>query len=139
MCETSETATLEPASKDQKDHSFVVLCSSGFEAPQRMRSALMFATLAASAEMDTILYCVQGAVEVMVKGAIEEHEVPEPGSPTLKDRLEEAMALGVKVQCCTQTMKNKKIETKDLVEGVEPAGAMSLINIATDAQGTLSF
>jgi hypothetical protein len=36
-------------------------------------------------------------------------------------------------------MKNKKIETADLVDGVEPAGAMSLISIATAAQGILSF
>jgi predicted peroxiredoxin len=99
----------------------------------------MFASLAASAEMDTILYCVQGAVEVMAKGAIEKNEKVEPGSPTLKDRLEEALELGVKVQTCTQTMKNKKIETADLVDGVEPAGAMSLISIATAAQGILSF
>ncbi len=123
----------------EKAEAYVVLCVSGFDAPHRMRSALMFASLAASAEMPTVLYCVQNAVEVMVKGAIEKNEKPEPGAPTMVDRLEEAMALGVQIQCCTQTMKNKGINTEDLIEGVEPAGAMSLIDLTTKATGSISF
>lgn len=118
---------------------YIVLCSSGFDAPQRMRSALMFASLAASSEMHTVLYCVQNAVSVMVKGAIAQNEKPEPGTPNLRERLEEAMALGVHIQCCTQTMKNKGIEREDLLEGVEPAGAMSLINLTSKATGSICF
>lgn len=104
-----------------------------------MRSALMFASLSASADMETVVYCVQNAVDVMVKGAVEKNENPEPKTPSLKQRLEEAAALGVKIQCCTQTMKNKGIEAGDLIEGVEPAGAMSLIDLTTKARGTICF
>ena len=118
---------------------FIVLCSSGFENIPRMRSALMFAALAASAEYRTILYCVQNAVEVMVKGAIEKQEKPQPGVPTLRQRLDEAMEMGVKIQCCTQTMANKKILEKDLLPGVKPAGAMSLITLTSQAAGSLCF
>jgi hypothetical protein len=39
----------------------------------------------------------------------------------------------------TQTMANKKILPADLVEGVVPAGAMSLIALTTRAKGTISF
>lgn len=118
---------------------YIVLCASGFDFPQKMRSALMFASLAASAELHTVLYCVQNAVDVMVEGSIAKHETPEPGSPTLLNRLEEAMALGVHIQCCTQTMKNRNIESKDLIEGVEPAGAMSLIDLTCKAKGSICF
>ena len=118
---------------------YIVLCASGFDNVARMRSALMFAMLAASAELDTVVYCVQSAVDVMVKGAIEKHEKPEPGAPTLTERLEEAQALGVRIQCCTQSMKNKGIKTEDLLDGVEPAGAMSLIDLTTKARGTICF
>lgn len=123
----------------ERENLYVVMCASGFDNPQRMRSALMFASLAASADMEAVLYCVQNGVDVMIKGAIEKHETPEPGSPTLLDRLHEAMAMGVRIQCCTQTMKNRKIDPADLIEGVEPAGAMSLINLTTRAKGTISF
>ena len=99
----------------------------------------MFATLAASAEYRTILYCVQEAVDVMVRGAIEQREKPQPNVPTLRQRLDEAMEMGVEIQCCTQTMSNKNIPEKDLLPGVKPAGAMSLIHLTSQAAGSLCF
>lgn len=91
---------------------FVVLCASGFDNIQRARSALMFATLASSANYRTILYCIQDAVDIMVKGAIEKKEKPQPGVPTLSQRLKEAMEMGVEIQCCSQTMANKRLTRK---------------------------
>lgn len=118
---------------------FIILCASGFENIPRVRSALMFATLAASADYRAILYCVQTAVDVMVKGAIEKLEKPQPNVPTLRQRLDEAMEMGVEVQCCTQTMVNNKIMEEDLLPGVKPAGAMSLITLTSRAAGSLCF
>ncbi len=128
----------EQGTKDVEDL-FIVLCASGFESIARARSALMFATLAASANYKAILYCIQNAVDVMVKGAIEKNEVPQPGVPTLFQRLSEAMEIGVDVQCCSQTMANKKITGQDLIPGVSAAGAMNLIALASKAKGTLCF
>jgi len=118
---------------------YVVVCASGFENEERVRSALMFASLAASADYQTILYCIQGAAEVMVKGAIAARETPRPGLPSIAQRLKEALEMGVAIQCCTQTMANKGISPADLVDGVTPAGAMSLITLTTRAAGTISF
>ncbi len=117
---------------------YIVLCASGFDNIPRVRSALMFATLAASAELRTILYCIQDAVDVMVKGNIEKHEPPGSG-PSIAGRLQEAVEYGVEIQCCTQTMANKGIEEHDLVEGAKPAGAMKLIDLTTRAKGAISF
>ncbi len=122
-----------------EDGIFNVLCTSGFENVPSARSALMFATLAASANYKTILFCLQGAVDIMVKGAIEKNEKPQPGVPTLKQRLAEAMEMGVEIQCCSQTMVNKKLTEENLVPGIKIAGAMSLITLATRAKGTICF
>ncbi len=124
--------------KESKDI-FVVLCASGFENIARARSALMFATLAATANYRAILYCIQNAVDIMVKGAIEKNENPKQGVPSLALRLEEAMEAGVEIQCCTQTMANKKIMEEDLIPGVNPAGAMNLIVLTTQSKGVISF
>ncbi|MHB8845827.1 MAG: DsrE family protein [Nitrospirota bacterium] len=118
---------------------FIVLCASGFESPARVRSALMFASLAASADHRTILYCIQNAVDIMVKGSVENLERAENGSPTILQRLREALEMGVEIQCCTQTMSNKNITPGDLLPGVTPAGAMSLIDLASHAKGSLCF
>jgi predicted peroxiredoxin len=118
---------------------FIILCASGFENVPRVRSALMFATLAASANYRAVMYCIQAAVDVMVKGAIEKQEKPQPNVPTLRQRLDEAMEMGVEIQCCTQTMANMNITEKDLLPGVKPAGAMSLITLTSRAAGSLCF
>lgn len=118
---------------------FIILSASGFDSIARARSALMFATLAASANYQTVLYCIQSAVDILVKGAIEKNEVPQPGVPTLFQRLTEAMEMGVEIQCCSQTMANKKIAEEDLLPGVKVAGAMNLITLASKAHGALSF
>jgi predicted peroxiredoxin len=85
------------------------------------------------------MYCIQAAVDVMVKGAIEKQEKPQPNVPTLRQRLDEAMEMGVEIQCCTQTMANMNITEKDLLPGVKPAGAMSLITLTSRAAGSLCF
>lgn len=127
------------SAENKNEDLFVVLCASGFDRAANARSALMFATLAASANYRTILFCVQNAVDVMVKGAIEKNETPVPGAPTLAQRLREAMEMGVEIQCCSQTMDNKRLTENDLLTGIKVAGAMNLIALATRAKGTLSF
>jgi len=138
MQATTDHASTKPAEKCQRDL-FIVLCASGFENIARARSALMFAALAASADYRTVLYCIQNAVDIMVKGGIEEQEKPQPGVPTLRQRLDEALEMGVEIQCCTQTMANKIIREDDLIAGVKAAGAMSLIEMTSRANGSLSF
>ncbi len=123
----------------ETENLYVVLCASGFDNPLRMRSALMFASLAAASSFNAVLYCIQGAVDVMVRGAIEKHEAAVPGEPSLAQRLAEALSMGVTVQCCSQTMANKRISPDDLIGGVEAAGAMTLIDLSTRAKGTISF
>lgn len=135
-----KTHEVREASAGKKvQETFIVLCASGFNNIARARSALMFATLAASADFKTVLFCVQDGVDFLVKGAIEKNEVPRPGVPTLARRLQEALEMGVEIQSCSQTMQNRKITVEDLVPGVTVAGAMNLIVLASSAKGTLSF
>lgn len=139
MVTTAKALEMKDPGKQDLDELFIVLSASGFSSIARARSALMFATLAASANYRTVLYCIQDAVDVLVKGAIEKNEVPKPGVPTLTQRLGEAMEMGVEIQCCSQSMANKKITEQDLISGVKIAGAMNLITLASKAKGTLSF
>lgn len=136
---TLSQAAADTACGTAEQNLYIVLCASGFENEDRVRSALMFSALAASADYRTVLYCIQNAVDVMVKGALEQCKKAQPGVPTILQRLREALDMGVEIQCCTQTMMNRKIAAEDLIAGVKPAGAMSLINLTTKAKGTLSF
>lgn len=121
------------------DDLFVVVCSSGFDDPKRVRSALMFAMLAASTFQRTVLYCVQDAVELMVRSAKAMREQGAAEGPTIEQRLNEAMQMGVEVQCCSQAMVNRDIKSEDLIEGADQVGGMSLIDLASRANGSLCF
>jgi len=99
----------------------------------------MFATLAASADYKPVLFCIQSAVDILTKGSIEKHEKPKPGVPTLAQRLNEALEMGVEIQCCSQSMANKKVTEDNLIPGVKAAGAMNLLVLSTKARGTLCF
>lgn len=118
---------------------FVVLCSSGFENAEAVRSALMFATLAALSDHRSVLFCIQNAVDVMVKGAVEKSEPPSPGAPRIARRLTEAREAGVEILCCSQTVANKGLSEDDFIEGVRIAGAMELIEMSDRAETVLSF
>ena len=138
MAEMSSLDKGNPINEQSKPL-FVVTCVSGFETIANARSAFMFAALAAAADFRTILFCTQSGVDLMVKGAIEKNESAKPGAPTLAKRVEEALEMGVEIQCCSQAMDNKKLTAEDLIPAVEVAGAMSLIEIVTNAKGTLCF
>ncbi len=138
MTTTKDLDGSKSKDKDVEDP-FIVLCTSGFEKIANARSALMFASLAAAANRNTILFCIQNGVDIMVTGAIQKNEKPQPGVPTLAQRLEEAFEMGVEIQCCTQTMANKKIAEDDLIPRVKAAGAMNLIDLTINASGTLCF
>ncbi len=125
----------EATAKPQK---FLVMLSSGLNTPQFARSALMFATIAASMGWETYLYCAQDGVEAMVKGAAEK-DVVAPGLPSLKQRLLEALEAGVKIQVCSTSVQNRKLKKEDLIPEVEIAGGAVLIEHATESAGTLSF
>ena len=118
---------------------FIVVCASGFENSARARSALMFAALAATGGYRTVLYCIQNAVDIMVRGSVEKNERLQPGVPSLAQRLNEALEAGVEIHCCTQTMANKNLTEVDLIDGARAEGAMNLIVLAAQARGTISF
>lgn len=118
---------------------FCVQLASGAADPGRVKSALMFATLAAHSGCDTVLYCVQDGADTVVKGKIREEGKLSPGSPTFEQRLEEAREAGVRFQICGQVAKNRNLTEKDLIEGCEILGGVHLISYALDYDGMLFF
>ncbi|HSB32408.1 MAG TPA: DsrE family protein, partial [Candidatus Sulfobium mesophilum] len=105
----------------------------------KVKSALMFATLAQYSGCDTVVYCVQDGADTVVKGAIKEKGTLPPSVPTFEQRLAEALAAGVKFQLCDQVAKNRNLAKEDLIEGTEIAGGIQLIIYALEYDGMLFF
>ena len=118
---------------------FAVQLSTGAKDVGKVKSALMFSTLAQLSGCDTIIYCVQDGADAVVKGRIREEGKLPRGIPTFEQRLSEALAAGVKLQLCGQVAQNQGIRKEDLVEGAEIVGGINLISYALDFDGMLFF
>ena len=118
---------------------FCVQLSTGVRDVGKVRSALMFATLARLSDCDTVLYCVQDGADAVVKGRIREEGTLPPGVPTYEQRLAEARAAGVRFQLCGEAARARNLKQEDLVEGTEITGGIHLITYALEYDGMLFF
>ncbi len=116
----------------------VIVILSGMDESRKVRSGFMFAGISAAMGFETTVYCVQDGVDAVVKEILD-REVIEEGQPTVRQRLNEALAQGVKILVCENAVKNKKLKQEDFIEGVEIAGAAKLIDLAVDADAVLTF
>lgn len=126
------------AAPGEDERLFLVVLRSGLNAPGQVRAALMYASLAAAMGQDAIVYCVQEGADVMVKGAAD-REPTKPGAPTIKQRLAEAIEMGVRIEVCEQTALVRNIKREDLIPEATLVGGARLIDYAIRARGSLTF
>ncbi len=124
---------------NKKRKKFAVQLSTGVRDVGKVKSALMFATLAQYSGCDTVVYCVQDGADALVKGVIREEGTLPPGVPTFEQRLAEAREAGVRFQLCEQAARNRNLTKEDLIEGAEIAGGIHLIVYALEYDGVLFF
>lgn len=127
----------EPVKRERKR--FAVQLSSGIRDIGKVKSAIMFATIAQTSGCDTVVYCVQEGADAVIKGAIREEGTLPPGIATFEQRLADALAAGVKFQLCQQVAVNRNVQKDDLVEGTEILSGIHLIQYALEFDGMLFF
>ncbi len=127
----------EPIRKQRKK--FAVQLSTGAKDIGKVKSALMFATIAQCSGCDAVVYCVQDGADAVIKGKIKEEGVVAPGVPTFEQRLADALSVGVKFQLCEQVAKNRNLAKDDLIDGTQIAGGIHLISYALEYDGMLFF
>jgi predicted peroxiredoxin len=127
----------EPVAMKRK--TFAVQLSSGMKDVGKVKSAIMFATIAQCSGCDAVVYCVQDGADAVIKGKIKEEGTLPPGIATFEQRLADALAVGVKFQLCQQVAVNRGLKKEDLIEGTQILGGVHLINYALEYDGMLFF
>ncbi len=127
----------EPPRKQRKK--FAVQLSTGANDVGKIKSAIMFATIAQCSGCDAVIYCVQDGADAVIKGRIKEEGAVPPGVPTFEQRVSDALAVGVKFQLCEQVAKNRNLTKEDLIEGTQILGGIHLITYALEYDGMLFF
>lgn len=134
----AERPAPRPAAQVEEERLFLVVLRSGLNAPGQVRAALMYASLAAAMDQEPVVYCVQQGADVMVQGAADKEET-QPGAPTIKQRLAEALEMGVRIEVCEQTALVRNIEAEELIPEATLVGGARLIDYAVRARGSLTF
>jgi predicted peroxiredoxin len=132
-----ENDMVETVKKQRKK--FAVQLSSGINDIGKVKSAIMFATIAQCSGCDAVVYCVQDGADAVVKGKIREEGTLPPGVPSFEQRLAEALQVGVRFQLCEQVAKNRGLTKDDLIDGTQIAGGIHLITYALEYDGMLYF
>lgn len=127
----------EIARKQRKK--FAVQLSTGANDVGKIKSAIMFATIAQCSGCDAVVYCVQDGADAVIKGKIQEEGLLAPGVPTFEQRVADALSVGVKFQLCEQVAKNRHLSKEDLIEGTQILGGIHLITYALEYDGMLFF
>ena len=127
----------EPIAMQRKK--FAVQLSSGMKDIGKIKSAIMFATIAQCSGCDAVVYCVQDGADAVIKGKIKEEGTLPPGIATFEQRLADALAVGVKFQLCQQVAVNRGLKKEDLIEGTQILGGIHLVNYALEYDGMLYF
>jgi predicted peroxiredoxin len=118
---------------------FAVQLSTGLGDVGKVKSAIMFATIAQCSGCDAVVFCVQDGADALIKGKIKEKGVIPSGAPTFEDRIEDALKAGVKFQLCEQVAVNRDLTTEDLIAGTEIVDGSHLITYALECDGMLYF
>jgi predicted peroxiredoxin len=72
---------------------FAVQLSSGMKDVGKIKSAIMFATIAQCSGCDAVVYCVQDGADAVINGKIKEEGTLPPGIATFEQRLADALAV----------------------------------------------
>ena len=118
---------------------FAVQLSAGANDVGKVKSALMFATIAQCSGCDAVVYCVQDGADAVIKGKIREEGTLPAGVATFEQRLADAIQVGVKFQLCEQVARNRDLTKDDLIDGTQIAGGIHLITYALECDGMLYF
>jgi predicted peroxiredoxin len=113
-----------------KKYLFVV--SVGANEPQKAFTPFYYANASAAMGFDTTMFFLAEGPTLLKKGVAENVRTTEDGEP-LKKLIDIALRSGVKLLCCSVAAKVIwKMKDEDLVDGVNFAGAATLLEMTTD-------
>lgn len=110
----------------------------GLNAPQLARACFMFAAISATMDIETTVYCIMEGAEALVKENLDK-DIVEPGKPNLATRLQEAIDAGVEIKVCDRTLRTKNIDAANLIPEAKIVGAATFIDLALEADTTVTF
>lgn len=116
----------------------VIFMLSGPENPRRCVTPFLVAMAALASEWDVSMYFACDGVLLLKRGAAENVYAAEGGRP-LSEFIRDTLDLGVKMYACTPAVQVHHLKMEDLIDRVEAAGAVSLLEETRTADTVLTI
>ncbi len=118
---------------------FVIVMTSGPNAPERCATPFYMATMAANADYDTTVYCT-GMGTLLLKHGVAENVCPMgDGGQTALFFMKMAMDAGVKMGACMPSMEMHRMTKDDLIPEAELVSAAAGFEVVAGADKLISF
>ncbi|HAP32154.1 MAG TPA: sulfur reduction protein DsrE [Firmicutes bacterium] len=113
--------------------------TSGPATPERQYAPLILAQTAVAMDIEPIVFYLGLGLKVLLKG--EAAKIKIGAFPALQEVMRQAVAQGVKIMACQQSIQlfGGEINPADLTEEAVIAGAATLNDLALDADAILTF
>lgn len=131
----SQVAAVPP---DPAGKKILMIMTTGPEDPDKTYAPFYTAALMAAMEIDTTMYFLMHAPELLRKGAAE--SVPLKKGGNLRQFIDMALENGVKLLACAESCRDLcDIPATELIDGVKLVGSATLADLALDADSVISF
>jgi predicted peroxiredoxin len=110
---------------------------SGINTPQRLYAPFILASTAVSMDVEATVYFVIEGVSVIKEGEAEKIQL---GSfPSLREVMDQALAMGVRFMVCEQSCMLLGLDKGDFIPASEIVGAATLNDLMLESDAVLSF
>ena len=111
--------------------------TSGVDTPKRLYSPFVLGMTAKAMDINATIYFLGLGVTVVKKGMAE--TVKEGNFPTVKEIMDQAIAVGVKLLVCEQSTQLLNLDRGDFIPEAKIVGAATLNDLVLDADATMWF
>lgn len=111
--------------------------TSGLDTPERLYAPFILGMTAKAMNVDASIFFMIKGITVMKKGEAENVKIG--NFPSLKDVMEQAINVGVKMYICEQSTQLLGIPRGDFIPAATIAGAGTLNDLALDADAVMTF
>ncbi|MEM2904393.1 MAG: DsrE family protein [Candidatus Bathyarchaeia archaeon] len=122
---------------EEKTKTILYVQTSGVDAPERLYSPFVLAATAKAMGLDAVIYFLGMGVTVVKQGEAE--KVKLGAFPTLKEVMEEAVKVGVRLEVCEQSCMLLGLERGHFVPEAKIVGAATLNARVLEADGVMWF
>jgi predicted peroxiredoxin len=111
--------------------------SSGTDSPERSYAPFVLASIARTMDVEVSIFFMIKGITLLKRGEATKIQIGQ--FPNLKDMIDKALAVGVRLYVCEQSSQLLGIPKGDFMSEAKIAGAATLVDLMLDADSVLSL